>query len=65
MANWIAQNKENGKTSVLIAYSLGKAQRVLNGLKETVRQYFCAWRHLEYAGNTRKLPAGNFRRYNA
>ncbi|MEO5998053.1 MAG: ligase-associated DNA damage response exonuclease [Chitinophagaceae bacterium] len=37
---WIAQNKENGKTSVLIAYSLGKAQRVLYGLKETTQDIF-------------------------
>ena len=27
--NWITQNKEEGKTSILIAYSLGKAQRLL------------------------------------
>ncbi len=32
---WISRNKESGKTSVLIAYSLGKTQRVLQGLKET------------------------------
>src|SRR6195952_1091883 len=37
---WIAHNKENAKTSVLIAYSLGKAQRVLHGLKETVQDIF-------------------------
>jgi putative mRNA 3-end processing factor len=37
---WITQNKENAKTSVLIAYSLGKAQRVLHGLKETVQDIF-------------------------
>lgn len=40
MIKWIAQNKENGKTSVLIAYSLGKAQRILHGLKETVQDIF-------------------------
>jgi putative mRNA 3-end processing factor len=27
--NWITQNKSEGKTSILIAYSLGKAQRLL------------------------------------
>lgn len=32
--NWILKNKEQEKTSVLIAYSLGKAQRVLNALKD-------------------------------
>jgi putative mRNA 3-end processing factor len=38
--NWIAKNKENAKTSVLIAYSLGKAQRLLHGLKETAENIF-------------------------
>jgi putative mRNA 3-end processing factor len=40
MITWIAQNRENAKTSVLIAYSLGKAQRVLHGLKETAENIF-------------------------
>lgn len=40
MIKWIAHNKENGKTSVIIAYSLGKAQRVLHGLKETTQDIF-------------------------
>ena len=31
--NWILQNVQEGKTSVLIAYSLGKAQRVINAAK--------------------------------
>ena len=31
---WIMTNKEAGKTSVLIAYSLGKAQRVMQCIKE-------------------------------
>ena len=38
--NWITKNKENGKASVLIAYSLGKAQRVLQALKETTQTIF-------------------------
>jgi putative mRNA 3-end processing factor len=33
--NWINQNNQEGKTSVLIAYSLGKAQRILQPLAET------------------------------
>src|SRR4029078_7872635 len=37
---WINKNKENGKTSVLIAYSLGKAQRVLQAIKETTQDIF-------------------------
>ncbi len=38
--NWIARNKENGKTSVLLAYSLGKAQRVLQHIKETTQTIY-------------------------
>lgn len=33
--NWIRENNALGKTSVLIAYSLGKAQRILAPLAET------------------------------
>ena len=33
--NWILQNNAEQKTSVLIAYSLGKAQRILQPLAET------------------------------
>lgn len=32
--NWVLSNRASGKTSVLIAYSLGKAQRVLLALKQ-------------------------------
>ena len=35
MKTWIAGNKANGKASVFIAYSLGKAQRILKPLAET------------------------------
>jgi putative mRNA 3-end processing factor len=38
--NWINHNKEHGKTSVLIAYSLGKAQRVLQAIRETAGRIF-------------------------
>nr|MDQ6901807.1 DNA ligase-associated DEXH box helicase [Bacteroidota bacterium] len=37
---WINRNKENGKTSVILAYSLGKAQRVLQAIKETTQTIF-------------------------
>ncbi len=33
MQNWIRRNREAGKTSVFIAYSLGKAQRLMKGLE--------------------------------
>jgi putative mRNA 3-end processing factor len=32
--NWILSNREEGNNSVLIAYSLGKAQRILKALEE-------------------------------
>ena len=35
MQDWVCKNKEAGKTSVFIAYSLGKAQRLLQCLPET------------------------------
>lgn len=37
---WINKNKENGKTSVILAYSLGKAQRVLQAIRETTQTIF-------------------------
>lgn len=37
---WINMNKEHGRTSVLIAYSLGKAQRVLSAIRETADRIF-------------------------
>lgn len=44
--NWILANREKGKNSVLIAYSLGKAQRLLPGLAEisaTVYAHGAVW----------------------
>ena len=38
--NWINKNKENGKTSIILAYSLGKAQRVLQAIKETTQTVY-------------------------
>jgi putative mRNA 3-end processing factor len=38
--NWINHNKENGSSSVLLAYSLGKAQRVLQAIRETADRVF-------------------------
>ena len=38
--NWITKNKENGKASMLLAYSLGKAQRVLQAIKETTQTIY-------------------------
>jgi putative mRNA 3-end processing factor len=38
--NWIAANRERGQNSVLIAYSLGKAQRLLPCLSEITSSIF-------------------------
>ena len=38
--DWIIQNCEDEKTSVLIAYSLGKAQRLLQPIAETGKKIF-------------------------
>jgi putative mRNA 3-end processing factor len=44
--SWILKNKEQGRTSVLIAYSLGKAQRLLAAIapfQETVLLHGATW----------------------
>ncbi|MDP4148864.1 MAG: ligase-associated DNA damage response exonuclease [Bacteroidota bacterium] len=38
--NWVSGNREEGKSSILIAYSLGKAQRLLSCLKEATDMIF-------------------------
>lgn len=38
--NWVTKNKEEGKASVLIAYSLGKAQRLLPCISEITSSIF-------------------------
>ena len=40
MRKWIAQNKEQGRTSLLLAYSLGKSQRVIKALADSVDHVF-------------------------
>lgn len=40
IGTWVDNNQEQGKTSVLIAYSLGKAQRLIKGLGETDRPIY-------------------------
>lgn len=34
--DWWRQNREDGKTSVIFAYSLGKAQRIMNGIDASI-----------------------------
>jgi len=38
--NWVNENQSQSKTSVLIAYSLGKAQRVLEAVKNSAETIF-------------------------
>lgn len=38
--NWIQSNQEAGKTSVLIAYSLGKAQRIMKAISPVANKIF-------------------------
>jgi len=40
MQNWVQKNKALQKTSVFIAYSLGKAQRVIQAVSETTDRIF-------------------------
>lgn len=59
--NWIRSNQAAGKTSVLIAYSLGKAQRVLQAVKEITDKIFvhgAIWNTQEVLLQTGVLPAG-------
>ena len=39
MQDWVLQNQSNGKTSVFIGYSLGKAQRVMQALRNVGKIY--------------------------
>ena len=59
--NWVASNVSHGKKSVLIAYSLGKAQRVLKPLVETglpVYVHGAVWNvHQALVNSGWKLPA--------
>lgn len=38
--DWWRRNRENGKASVIFAYSLGKAQRILNGIDRAIGAIF-------------------------
>jgi len=40
ISDWWRRNRENGKASVIFAYSLGKAQRVLNGVDRSIGPIF-------------------------
>ena len=39
MKSWVQNNRENGKTSVFIGYSLGKAQRVMKSIEDSGKIY--------------------------
>jgi putative mRNA 3-end processing factor len=38
--NWWRQNKENGKTSVIFAYALGKAQRIMKNVDTSIGKIY-------------------------
>jgi putative mRNA 3-end processing factor len=40
MSDWWRRNQERGKASVIFAYSLGKAQRVLNGIDRSIGRIY-------------------------
>jgi putative mRNA 3-end processing factor len=59
--NWILENQQNNKTSVLIAYSLGKAQRVLQAVKQVTNKIFAhgaVYNMHEALLNSKILPEG-------
>ena len=59
--DWIASNRAVGKTSVLIAYSLGKAQRVLQAVKKVTDNIFAhgaIFNMHEVLLNAKILPEG-------
>lgn len=39
LQNWVLQNTKNNKTSVFVGYSLGKAQRIMKALENTLPIY--------------------------
>ncbi len=57
--DWWRKNAAEGRTSVLFGYSLGKAQRLLNGLDTSIGQIFvhgAIWNILQVFGNTVPKP---------
>ena len=39
--NWWQENKEQNKTSIITAYSLGKAQRILHNIDQAIGKIYC------------------------
>lgn len=59
--DWILKNQQDGKISVLIAYSLGKSQRVLQAVKQLTNNIFAhgaVYNMHEAILQTNILPAG-------
>ena len=57
MQQWISHNQANGKTSVFIAYSLGKAQRILQAITPITDNIFVHGAGLERACGIGQLRA--------
>lgn len=59
LKNWVEQNRKNGKTSVFIGYSLGKAQRIMKALEGLGRlhvHYSIARLNMAYESAGIQLP---------
>ena len=59
--NWVRNNESDGKASVIIAYSLGKSQRVLQAVKEVTEKIYAhgaVYNVHETLMNSNILPAG-------
>lgn len=60
MKRWVEKNRQNGKTSVFVAYSLGKSQRIMQAFKDVEEvhvHYSIARLNEAYAQAGVKLPA--------
>jgi putative mRNA 3-end processing factor len=58
--NWWEQNQQEGKISVLFGYALGKAQRLLSGLSDSLGPVYvhgAVWNVLEAMPDVGKRPA--------
>lgn len=55
--SWWSRNRELGKTSVIYAYSLGKSQRLINGLDHNTGKIYC---HPAVASMNQRIRSSGF-----
>ncbi|GMU87006.1 MAG: hypothetical protein AMXMBFR48_22470 [Ignavibacteriales bacterium] len=58
ITRWWGRNREQGKTSVIYAYSLGKSQRLINGLDHSAGMIYC---HPTIAAMNQRIRMSGFR----